>query len=158
MKACEDLKRLLPSLYVVLARIVCWETRQPYTLPDLASEATRSRDPNILLEPVVDDKRDEFASDNSNRLHVRSELEWARLDKTFTGTASSAPPRQQYFAYLYFLFPCNTIRFLRGPVSYLTERDLESPYTVSWEDALDDDKIRSTSEVSGLHSIISIVY
>ena len=69
-KACEDLKRLLPSLYVVLARIVCWETRQPYTLPDLAADAVRGDTTDDLVEPIVEDKRDEFVSDNSNRLPI----------------------------------------------------------------------------------------
>ena len=146
-KACEDLKRLLPSLYVVLARIVCWETRQPYTLPDLAADAVRGDTTDDLVEPIVEDKRDEFVSDNSNRLPIRLELDWNRLEQTFTGATSAAPPRQQYFSYLYYLFPCNTIRFLRGPVSYLNQSPLESPYILSWDQALDADKIRSRSEV-----------
>lgn len=146
VKACEDLKRLLPWLFVVLARIVCWETRHPYTLPDLAAEAQRGAQDD-LVEPVVEDKRDEFVLDNGNRLPVRDDLGWNRLDQTFTGATSSAPPRQQYFAFLYFLFPCNTVRFLRGPVSYLSKFSLESPYTMDWDQALDQDKIRSKSEV-----------
>lgn len=145
VKACEDLKRLLPQLMVVLARIVCWETRASYTMPDLALEGLRGRDPNTLVEPIVEDQRDMPTSDSTNRLPVRPDLEWERLDQTFVG-ASAAPPRQQYFAYLYYLFPCNTIRFLRGAISYLVDSDLESVYTLSWEEALDEDKIRSMSE------------
>lgn len=147
VRACEDLKRLLPSLLVVLSRIVCWETRPYYTLPDMALEATRGRDSNSLVEPVVEDQRDMPSSDGSNRLPIRQELDWERLDQTFVGASSTAPPRQQYFAFLYYLFPCNTIRFLRGAVSYLLESGLESPYSVEWEEALDEDKIRSKSEV-----------
>ena len=147
VKACEDLKQLLPFLYVVLARIVSWETRQPYTLPDLASSATRGVDQDVLVEPIDEDKRDIFISDNTNNLPLRPELSWNRLEQTFTGTASSAPPRQQYFSYLYYLFPCNTIRFLREPVLYLEQSPLESPYTITWDQALDEDKIRSRSEV-----------
>ena len=154
VKACEDLKRLLPSMYVVLARLVCWETRQPYTLPDLASSAAaRGNGPDVLVEPVIEDKRDEFVSDNSNRLPIRLELDWNRLEQTFTGATSSAPPRQQYFAYLYYLFPCNTIRFLRGSVSYLKQSTLKSPYILDWDEALDQDKIRSRSEVRRFHLV-----
>lgn len=148
VKACEELKRLLPSLLVVLARIVCWETRPDYTLPGLALEASRGRDPDSLIEPIVEDPRDILTSDSGNRLPIRPELEWERLDQTFVGASSTAPPRQQYFAFLYYLFPCNTIRFLRGAVSYLVDSGLESTYTVGWEEALDEDKIRSKSEVS----------
>lgn len=157
VRACEDLKRLLPSLFVVLARIVCWETRQPYTLPDLAAGAARGGGPDVLVEPVVEDKRDEDVSDNSNRLPFRLSLQWNRLEQTFTGATSSAPPRQQYFSYLYYLFPCNTIRFLRGAVSYLNQTTLESPYMVDWEHALDEDKIRSKSEVRRSSTIFTCV-
>lgn len=148
VKACEDLKRLLPSLLVVLARVVCWETRPHYILPDLALEAERGHNQDVLVEPMVDDPRDMPVSDNSNRLPIRTELEWERLDQTFVGASVTGPPRQQYFAYLYYLFPCNTLQFLRGAVSYVTKTELESPYTIGWEDALDEDKIRSKSEAS----------
>lgn len=147
MKAGEDLKRLLPSLYVVLARIVCWEARQPFALPDLVAPVTHNSGRDVLVEPVVEDTRDEDVSDNSNRLPIRLELDWTRLEQTFIGATSAAPPRQQYFSYLYYLYPCNTIRFLRGAVSYLNESPLQSPYILEWDKALDEDKIRSKSEV-----------
>jgi hypothetical protein len=147
VKACEELKRLLPSLLVVLARIVCWETRPYYTMPDLALEVTHGRGSETLVEPVVEDKRDLPIVDGDNRIPIRPELNWERLDQTFIGASVTAPPRQQYFAYLYYLFPCNAIRFLRGPISYLNGTDLQSPYTLPWEEVLDEDKIRSTSEV-----------
>ncbi|GJE86936.1 hypothetical protein PsYK624_030190 [Phanerochaete sordida] len=146
VKACDDLKRLLPQLLVVLARIICWETRPYYTLPDLALEGVRGRDPDTLVEPVIEDQRDIPQADNANRLAIRADLEWERLEQTFIGASATAPPRQQYFAYLYYLFPCNTVRFLRGPVSWLAESDVETVYTISWEEALDEDKIRSKSE------------
>ena len=148
VKACEDLKRLLPSLLVVLARIICWEARPYYALPDLALEAARGRNPGSLVEPIVEDLRDIHNHDGGNRLPIRPDLEWERLDQTFIGASSTAPPRQQYFAFLYYLFPCNTIRFLRGAVSYLSESEFESPYTFGWEEALDEDKIRSKCEAS----------
>ena len=147
VKACEELKRLLPSLLVVLARIVCWETRPYYTMPELALESFGGRNPESLVEPVVEDRRDQPVPDSDNRLPIRSELQWKRLDQTFIGASATAPPRQQYFAFLYYLFPCNVIRFLRGPISYLGETTLESPYTLSWGEALDEAKIQSTSEV-----------
>lgn len=148
VKACEELKRFLPLLLVVLARIVCWETRPYYTLPDLALEMGRGRDPDPSVEPIIEDPGDFLSSDSGNRLPIRPEMDWVRLDQTFVGASSTAPPRQQYFAFLYYLFPCNTIRFIRGATSYLTASELESPYTVGWEEALDEDKIRTKSEAS----------
>lgn len=146
VKACEDLKSLLPTLLLVLARIVCWETRQPETLQSPPSLAGRGRHADVLIEPTIDDPQDHIKLDTGSRLPVRSDLQWERLEQTFV-SASSAPPLQQYFAFLYYLFPCNTLRFMRGPALYLSKLGLESLYTVSWEDALDEDKIRSKSEV-----------
>jgi hypothetical protein len=147
VKACDDLKRLLPSLFLVLGRLVCWEAREPESsLPALSLVSGRSQDTDVLIEPTIDDSRDTIAGDSSAHLPIRSELEWERLEQTFTG-ATSPPPLQHYFAFLYYLFPCNTLRFLRGPAIYLDKNGLESPYTLNWEDALDEDKIRSKSEV-----------
>ncbi|KAI0703639.1 Hamartin protein-domain-containing protein [Cytidiella melzeri] len=146
VNACEDLKRLLPSLLLVLGRLVCWETRQPESsLPAFTLLRGRSHETNVLIEPTIDDPGDAVSGDSSAHLPIRPEVEWERLEQTFTG-ATSAPPMQRYFAFLYYLFPCNTVRFLRAPAFYLNTSGLESPYTMSWEDALDEDKIRSKSE------------
>lgn len=87
----------------------------------------------------------------SRTLNAKPDLEWQRLESTFEAATSSAPPSQQYFTFLYYLFPCNTIRFLRGPTQYLIDKQVPSPYTVDWEEALDEDQIKSRSEVSLLH-------
>lgn len=150
VKASEQLKRLLPSLLVILGRLICWETRQPESsLPALSMVGGRNQDSDVLIEPTIDDPGDPVARDSSAYLPIRPEVEWERLEQTFTG-ATSAPPLQRYFAFLYYLFPCNTVRFLRRPARYLSRNELESPYTLSWEDALDEDKIRSKSEVGAL--------
>lgn len=145
VKASEDLKRLLPSFFFILGRLVCWETRHPESsLPALALTGGRGKDVSDLIEPTIDDPHDPVSV---SHLHIRPEVEWERLEQTFTG-ATSSPPLQHYFAFLYYLFPCNTLRFLRAPAIYLENSGLESPYTKNWEDALDEDKIRSKSEVS----------
>ncbi|CCM02390.1 uncharacterized protein FIBRA_04488 [Fibroporia radiculosa] len=77
---------------------------------------------------------------------IREDIEWVRLEQTFDGGTSSAPSAHRYFTALYYLFPCNVIRFLRYPVRYLSDSGLDSPYTIGWDEALDEDKIRSTSE------------
>ncbi|KAI0093876.1 hypothetical protein BDY19DRAFT_919402 [Irpex rosettiformis] len=146
VKASEDLKRLLPSLFFVLGRLVCWETRHSEsTLPALSLTGGRGQDVDVLIEPTIDDARDSIIGDSSAHLPIRTEVEWVRLEQTFTG-ATSPPPLQRYFALLYYLFPCNTLRFLRLPAVYLEKSGLESPYTSIWEEALDEDKIRSKSE------------
>ncbi|OBZ75601.1 Tuberous sclerosis 1 [Grifola frondosa] len=78
----------------------------------------------------------------TQRLKSRGE----RLELTFDGPTSSAPSPHRYFTFLYYLFPCNTLRFLRYPVAYLNDSELETLFTVDWDEALDVDKIRSKSE------------
>ncbi|KAI0374969.1 hypothetical protein BV20DRAFT_1033007 [Pilatotrama ljubarskyi] len=143
VKACEQLKRLLPLLLVVLARILCWKERQSSS-PIIP----------VLPDPDDSDEEDALASDDdedveregSRSLPIREDIEWGRLELTFDGPASKAPSPDRYFTFLYYLFPCNTIRFLRYPVRYLADNAVDSLYAVDWEDALDEDKIRSKSE------------
>ncbi|KAJ2976058.1 hypothetical protein NUW54_g11633 [Trametes sanguinea] len=143
VKACEDLKRLLPHLLIVLARILCWRERQS-SAPIIP----------VLPDPEDSDDEDALASDDdedgeregSRPLPIREDIEWERLELTFDGPASKAPSPDRYFTFLYYLFPCNTIRFLRYPVRYLTDNQVDSLYAIDWEEALDEDKIRSKSE------------
>ncbi|CDO69547.1 hypothetical protein BN946_scf184785.g52 [Trametes cinnabarina] len=143
VKACEDLKRLLPHLLIVLARILCWRERQS-SAPIIP----------VLPDPEDSDDEEALASDEdedqeregSRPLPIREDIEWERLELTFDGPASKAPSPDRYFTFLYYLFPCNTIRFLRYPVRYLTDNKADSLYAMDWEEALDEDKIRSKSE------------
>lgn len=137
VKACEELKILLPRLFVVLAKIICWEER-PSSIP-----------PSPL---IVDDSDRHFGVEKQANEYggpavpdIRPELGWERLESSLT--RSSAPPSDAYFSCLYYLFPSNLLCFVRGPTAYLRDREFESPYTISWEDALDEDNIRSKSEV-----------
>lgn len=135
--ACEELKILLPRLFAVLARVVCWEERLS-TIPS----------PSLLVD---DDDRHSGIGNQADEygrpavLELRPELGWERLEHT--PTESCVPPSDGYFSCLYYLFPCNLLRFFQGPAAYLRDRKYESPYTVSWEDVLDEDNIRSKSEV-----------
>lgn len=144
IKACQQLKSLLPLLLVVLARILCWKERQ-----------SSSPIVPVLPDPDEDDEDDALASDDdedvvregSRPLQIREDIEWERLELTFDGPASKAPSPDRYFTFLYYLFPCNVIRFLRCPVRYLTDNGVDSLYAVEWEEALDAEKIKSKSEV-----------
>ncbi|KIJ16895.1 hypothetical protein PAXINDRAFT_168330 [Paxillus involutus ATCC 200175] len=137
VKACEVLKVMLPRLFIILARIMCWKERSPPVLPSpiLADESDG--------HSASGEQPEEYGGSPS--LQLRPGLGWERLEQTFNA-ASSAPPSGTYFSCLYYLFPCNLLRFLRGPVAYLQDRGYETPYAVSWEDALDEDNIRSKSE------------
>jgi hypothetical protein len=98
------------------------------------------------ISPEVEgDIEQEFQDDKP--LHVRPDLDWERLESTFDATTSSAPSPRALFTILYYLFPITTLRFLREPANCLAECDFDTPYTVSWEEALDEDKIRCESEV-----------
>lgn len=133
VKACEELKIFLPRLFVIFARIICWQENSSSVLASTA---------------LVDDGGAGKQAEEYGRLtglELRHELGWERLELRLT--TSSAPPSDAYFSSLYYLFPCNLLRFVRGPAAYLQDRDYESPYVVSWEDALDEDNIRSKSEV-----------
>ncbi|KAI0831375.1 hypothetical protein BC628DRAFT_1311767 [Trametes gibbosa] len=143
VKACQQLKHLLPLLLVVLARILCWKERQ-----------SSSRIVQVLPDPEdsdgeeasVSDDDDDVAREGSRSLQIREDIGWERLELTFDGPASKAPSADRYFTFLYYLFPCNTIRFLRDPVRYLTDNGVDSLYSVDWRDALDETKIRSKCE------------
>ncbi|KAI8998572.1 hypothetical protein BD414DRAFT_533409 [Trametes punicea] len=143
VKACEQLKRLLPHFLIVLARIICWKERQS-SAPIIP----------VLPDPEDSDDEEALASDDdgdtdregSRPLPIREDIEWERLELTFDGPASKAPSPDRYFTFLYYLFPCNTIRFLRYPVRYLSDNGVDSLYAMDWEDAVDEDKIRSKSE------------
>lgn len=132
----EELKKMLPHLFVVLAKVMCWKERVlPVDLP-----------PDEVEE--VADAAEKVTEDFVERLplELRPDLGWQRLELTFRAT-SSAPSSDTYFSLLYYLFPCNLLRFLRAPCAYLHDRGFETPYTVNWEDALDEANIRSKAEV-----------
>ncbi|KAJ7774703.1 hypothetical protein B0H16DRAFT_1659841 [Mycena metata] len=131
VEACEDLKAMLPRLVCILARVLCWKERPPLTTPQSPEETIPE------IEPVVED--------TAPPLFVRDDLSWEVLQLSFD-TSSSSPSPRQYYTVLYYLFPCNVLRFLRSPVLYLTTNKVESPYTVDWDVALDEQKIRSKSQ------------
>ncbi|KAL1742241.1 hypothetical protein HDZ31DRAFT_84260 [Schizophyllum fasciatum] len=132
--ASRDLKRVLPKLLAILARIMSWRGRPAPTFED----------PDII--PVYDrDLEAELDRDTRQPLHINPDLQWQRLELTFS-TATSAPSPRPLYTMLYYLFPCNVIKFLRSPIDYLLFHEVPTPYTVDWGAALDDAEIRSKSE------------
>lgn len=131
----EHLKKMLPSLLAILARIVCWRERPPNT--PLNSDDSSS-------SPQI---QSEHQPDSHQVLYPHPDLHWERLEMTFNATVSLAPSPRPYYTALYYLYPSNVLKFLRGPVRYLVSRDLPSPYTVGWDQAFNDESIRRKSEV-----------
>jgi hypothetical protein len=148
--ACEGLKRLLPQFLAILVRIICWKERPLFNLHSSASSTAQLDETSIQAELDLDH---ELQGDRP--LHVRADLGWERLELTFDATASSAPSPRAFFTRLYYLFPRNTLRFLREPIIYLAENAVISPYSVSWEKALDEVKIRTKCEVGRYFVLIS---
>jgi hypothetical protein len=129
IKACECLRKVLPLMLAVLARVICWKGSAPTVNKEL-DEPPAETDQIREIPPLICE-----------------DLHWNLLEHSFE-TTSSAPSAQKYFAFLYFLYPCNVIRFLRKPVQYLNEREIPCPWAVGWYDVLDEDNLRSRSEVS----------
>ncbi|EPQ58187.1 hypothetical protein GLOTRDRAFT_72328 [Gloeophyllum trabeum ATCC 11539] len=131
--ATDGLKAILPPLLVILARTICWKERRPPVTPSEDIESGENADQEVSE-----------ASSVEALPQLRPETDWQRLEMTFT--ASSAPSPHHFFTYVYYLFPCNTIRFLRNPMSYINGHNLPSPYIVPWDEILDEDEIKSRSE------------
>ncbi|KAH7924575.1 hypothetical protein BV22DRAFT_1090648 [Leucogyrophana mollusca] len=140
VQACEDLKVMLPRLLAILARVICWKERSASTPPPIVSPTQEDQDPADVQPETTND-----IVESAPALVLRPDFGWERLELTFNA-ASSAPPSGTYFSCLYYLFPCNLLRFFRAPAAYLNDRGYETPYTVNWDDALDEDNIRSKSE------------
>lgn len=133
--AATILKSIFPKLLAILARIMCLKERPP-------------SDPQLLEDEAagVDFDR-EIIKEASPVLHIRSDLEWERLEMTFNTTISFPPSPRPYFTTLYYLYPSNVLKFLRNPAQYLDDASVRSPYTVGWAEALEEDEIRRRSEV-----------
>ncbi len=139
---------MLPQLLLVLARVICWRTPPPSGDPFIPSVEGLGLAPDILKAATEEeDVPEDDPIEHSQPLQIRPDIEWERLDIVFT-LSPFPPPPQQYFAFLYYLFPCNVVRFLRLPITYLNEINVDNPFTVSWEDVLDEGLIRSKCEVN----------
>jgi hypothetical protein len=141
----STLKRMLPQLLAVLARALCWCKRAPPA--PVHSPIPESITPDEEHSAAEGDCSIQTA-EGSRVLDLNPDLLWERLELSLDSTAAPGPPPQQYFTFLYYLFPCNLIAFLRDPVGYLNERHVERPYAVDWEDALDHELVKNKSEVS----------
>ena len=60
---------------------------------------------------------------------------------------SLPPDPRRYFTFLYGVFPCNVIAFIRHPDRYLAAHPCESPYELPWDEVIDEDELKSRSRV-----------
>jgi hypothetical protein len=137
--AREELKLIMSPLFAILARVMCWkESAAAFNAADLAACSD------------LDDSEGEVSPTSvvevARTFDIRPELEWQRLDHSFNLVVASPSP-QRLFTCVYYLFPCNLIAFLRRPSGYLAERSTECPYVCEWEEVLDDDQIKTKSQV-----------
>ena len=130
--AREDLKAMLPTLLAILARLMCWKERR-------VSKGRDSSDVDVEFER-------ELESEANRVLLISPRIKWERLNMVFDLKVPS-PLSRPLFTVLYYLYPANFLLFLRSPVKYLNSGAVECPYTGTWEQTLDQDQIRRTSEV-----------
>ncbi|KAG8817977.1 hypothetical protein FRC17_011012, partial [Serendipita sp. 399] len=128
VKAPERLKEILPELLTILARAACWQAR--------------SMD--------IEDRTDIL----HNSLQLLEEYHWKRLEYSFDTAASNSPDAIRYFTFLYGIYPCNCLAFFRDPIQYLIEKQCRSPFTVGWEEVLDEDEASSRCDMLLRHHII----
>lgn len=132
--AREQLRLLLPRFLAVLARVLCWKERYP-TFPEAGDGP-----PDVQLEK-------ELAEITQKNLHIRPDIQWQRLEMIFNATTSHPPDSRPFFSTLFYLYPSNVLKFLRGPVAYLNSFNVETPYVESWKEAFEEDEIRRRCEV-----------
>lgn len=143
--ARDKLRSMLPRLLAILARILCWKERPP------------SASPAPLDEPPDAEFEQELENEANRLLPIRSDLEWTRLELTFNATTSMPPSPRAYFTILYYLYPSNVLKFLRGPIVYLVSNAVRSPYTLDWDKALLEDEIRRKSEVRTTQRLLNFL-
>ncbi|QRV76227.1 Tuberous sclerosis 1 protein [Ceratobasidium sp. AG-Ba] len=124
--APSRLNSYLPSLVTILGRVVCWKLRQSGTQND----APESPKQTTALR--------------QKGWKVRDELDWKLLESTSESPVAPNETRL-YFTFMYGLYPCNTIAFLRNPVAFLRQHNHESMFTKGWDIILDEDEIKSCS-------------
>ncbi|SNX84799.1 uncharacterized protein MEPE_03508 [Melanopsichium pennsylvanicum] len=129
----------LPTLLSIFARIVDWRRLGH------GWESRVGDDPQ--LEQMRRERDEDFTEIDrlGKRLNIKPSLRWNRLESTFDTTMSTPPNAEHLFTFLYGLFPCNIIRFLRSPIDYLRKASFDSPFEGPWEDMMDEIAVQNRS-------------
>jgi hypothetical protein len=141
VEAFEQLKLMLPNLLAIMAIFLLREEPLTTLHSDPPDELEDTTDAGVNLEPDV---RTIVA------FKIRPEFQWKCLEQT--SKASLPPSPRRLFTLLYYLFPCNLLKFLRNPASHLVNNGIECPFVVGWEKVLDEGEIRTKSEVKIYHA------
>ncbi|KZV97656.1 hypothetical protein EXIGLDRAFT_832683 [Exidia glandulosa HHB12029] len=138
VKSHELLVNRLPSLLAILARALCSNGLQ------------RSDDAPVAGIASDDEETDNYSWSDSagiqfkgKALAVDLELHWERLEASFVPISSRLPSADHYFTFLYGMYPCNTVEFLRRPTKYMQDRQIPCPFVVGWQEVLEDSQIRA---------------
>lgn len=129
----------LPTLLSIFARIVDWRRLGH------GWESRVGDDPD--LQQMRREKDEEFSEIErlGKRLNIKPALRWNRLESSFDTTMSTPPNAEHLFTFLYGLYPCNVIRFLRSPIDYLRKASFDSPFEGPWEDMMDEVAVQNRS-------------
>ncbi|KAG8927351.1 hypothetical protein FRC02_008268 [Tulasnella sp. 418] len=136
IEAPRLLNEALPRLLVILKRVICWRVRpvgaskEPVTVGSLSDSGS-----NIQID-----------ANSAFQLELLPDVKWTRLESSFDLTRSSPPDARLYFQFLYGLWPCNTLAFLRRPIKYLKDAGQEGPFADSWEEIIDEDEVHSRAK------------
>ncbi|CAI2179751.1 10446_t:CDS:10 [Funneliformis geosporum] len=117
---CTSVITYLPRLYIVFVRIICWDKHNA-RLIDFEDE-------------IIGNDYDEQTSEAVNAVN------WEQCDSSFDNVSSSPPNCMHLFTFLYGMFPCNTVKFLRSPTAWIKEME-----QVTAVDDIDDEIIRARS-------------
>jgi hypothetical protein len=128
----EELSPMLPKLFAILARIICWKERPASKSLGDATDVDFERELEYETNPV---------------LNISPDIKWERLEMSFHAAASLPPSSRNFFTTLYYLYPANLLKFLRNPSPYLVNSGIPSPYLESWEQAFDEGEIHRRSKV-----------
>jgi hypothetical protein len=128
----EDLSSMLPRLFAILARIMCWKERPASKSLNDTTDVDFERELEYETNPV---------------LNVNPDLKWERLEMSFHAAASLPPSSRNFFTMLYYLYPANLLKFLRNPSLYLVNTGTTSPYLEPWKQAFDEAEVHRRSKV-----------
>ncbi|KAH7107732.1 hypothetical protein BKA62DRAFT_684269 [Auriculariales sp. MPI-PUGE-AT-0066] len=144
VRAPNDLAARLPELLVMLARVLASNALQRPPAHEILSKGlVESGDPDD--EGIMDDGGSPELSRHiqCSDLEVRPELQWSRLERTPLPLSSGLSSADHLFGYLYGLFPCNTVIFIRHPFQYIEDHQISCPFVVGWEKTIDEGQMRS---------------
>lgn len=129
----------LPTLLSIYGRIVDWRK--------LGAGWENRVGTGPELEALRREHDEEYSEVDriGKRLNIKASLRWRRLETDFDSEDPAPPNAEQLFTFLYGLFPCNVIRFLRAPVYYLRQTMFDSPFEGAWEDMIDEMAIQTRS-------------